>query len=178
VVGGNVYYDTPIIFNFNNQPIIWFKRDEDGYMTLNVRMLSTSSEPRMQMRDNFWLQRGSPEDLESPPSGKLLNVKYANGDSLRVRFFDLSSAEEAAKRYSDSQVDFLLENGVAFPLTAVEVHNDVAGTNIKFGPHSTEIGPVIMTGSCSIRYGAAIVMGPADNIPSSLEDRWSYDPEA
>jgi hypothetical protein len=34
------------------------------------------------------------------------------------------------------------------------------------------------TAYSSMSCGAAIVMGPADNIPSNLEDRWSYDLEA
>ncbi|MDP9457654.1 MAG: HNH endonuclease, partial [Actinomycetota bacterium] len=46
VVGGNFYYDTPIIFQYQGEPSIWFNRDEDGYLLLNVRMLSTSGQPR------------------------------------------------------------------------------------------------------------------------------------
>lgn len=176
VVGGMMYYDTPIIFNLNNQPIIWFTRDEDGYMLLNVRMVSTSEEARMVRRENFWLKQGTPEDLESPPHGKLLRVKYSNGDYLKVEFFEFESALAASSRYSEQQVDGLLAGDVTFPLTAVEVHNRVAGANIDFGPRKTRIGNIVMTGGGSIGSGAALIVGPADNISSNLTDRWHYDP--
>ena len=42
VVGGNFYYETPIVFQFRSEPIVWFNRDANGYLLLNVRMLSTS----------------------------------------------------------------------------------------------------------------------------------------
>jgi hypothetical protein len=71
------------------------------------------------MRENFWLKQGTPEDLESPPHGKLLRVKYSNGDYLKVEFFELESALAASSRYSEQQVDGLLAGDVTFPLTAV-----------------------------------------------------------
>ena len=176
VVGDNLFYNTPIIFNLNNHPVIWFKRDEDGYMLLNVRMLSMLPEPRAQIEDNFWIQSGDPEDLESPPSAKLLSVKYPNGDSVRVRFFELESAAEAAKNFSESQVESLVEYGVEFPITAVEVHNNIAGTNIEFGPG--RVGPVSITGSVIMGSMIAVSIGPSDNVPFEVfKDRWNYDPD-
>jgi hypothetical protein len=176
VVGGNMYYDTPIIFHLDNQPIIWLTRDEDGYMMLNVDMLSTSGEPRMQMRDNFWLQRGAPLDLESPPNGKLLRVKYHNGDFLEVKFLKLDSASSAASRYTEWQVARLVQSGINFPITAVEVHNCVAGTDIEFGRRGTSFGGGMITGSVFISTMAALVVGPDNNIPSDPADRWRYYP--
>jgi len=173
-VGGNLYYDTPIIFHLNNRPIIWFTRDADGYMLLNVNMLSTSEEPRMQMRDNFWLLQGTPLDLESPPNGKLLRVRYSNGDSLEVKFFQLDIASSAVSHYSQRQVSSLIERGVTFPLTAVEIHNRVAGTGIEFGPAGASFGGVMLTGSVFVSNIAALVVGPADNIPLDSTNRWSY----
>jgi hypothetical protein len=136
VVGGNFYYETPIIFQFRDEPGIWFNRDEAGYLLLNIRMLTVSGQPRVKIEDNFWLPRGDPDDLESPPSGKVLRVKYANGDSLGVEFFELESVSDARKRYSE------VEPGnwrVSFPITAVEVHMKVGGTDIEFGPHQTTL---------------------------------------
>jgi hypothetical protein len=173
-VGGNLYYDTPIIFHWNNRPIIWFTKDADGYMLLNVNMRSTSEEPRMQMRDNFWLLRGTPLDLESPPNGKLLRVRYSNGDSLEVKFFKLDSASSAASRFTERQVTSLIERGVKFPLTAVEIHNRVAGAGIEFGPAGASFGGGMMTESVFVSNTAALVIGPDDNIPLDPAKRWSY----
>jgi len=136
VVGGNFYYETPIIFQFRDVPIIWFNRDEDGYLLLNVRMLSVSREPRVQIEDNFWLSRGNPVDLESPPSGRLLSVSYSNGDALKVEFFELRSIADAIIRYPSARAE---EWGVPFPITSVEVHMKVAGTDIEFSPQQTTL---------------------------------------
>jgi hypothetical protein len=155
VVGGNFYYETPVIFQFRNEPIIWFNRDEEGYLLLNIRMLSTSGQPRMLIEDNFWLTQGDPDDLESPPSGKLLSVRYSNGDRLRVEFYELKTLATAQKRYSEAD-----PNGweVPFPMTAVEVQNRVGGTDIEFGPRQTSFGGVVISNCFAANCGAGIVL--------------------
>lgn len=157
VVGGNFYYETPIIFEFRSEPVIWFSRDEEGYLLLNIRMLTTSHEPRMEIQDNFWLSRGNPEDLESPPSGKLLSVKYAGGDALKIEFFKLESAVAARDRYAEAQPEGW---GISFPITAVEVYNRVGGTDIEFGPRETRLpGGVVMRNCLSIGCRVGIGLG-------------------
>ena len=134
VLGGNFYYETPVIFQFRSQPSIWLNRDDDGYLLLNIRMLTVSAEPRIQIEDNFWMSCGTPMDLESPPSGKLLQATYSNGDQLRIEFLELQSESSARTRYVDAQPETW---GVSFPITAVEVHKKVGGTEIAFGPRET-----------------------------------------
>jgi hypothetical protein len=149
VVGGSFYYETPIIFQYRDDPSIWFNRDDDGYLLLNIRMLSTAREPRIRVEDNFWVSKGDPEDLESPPSGKRLYVKYPNNDMLRIEYFELDSAEETQKRYPEGQLEKRLKElkDDPFPITAVEVHNRVGGTQIEFTPRETRmIGATIRNG--------------------------------
>lgn len=148
VLGGNFYYETPIIFQFRGQPVIWFNRDENGYLLLNIRMLTTSKEPRTHIQDNFWLARGDPVDLESPPSGKLLNVSYQNGDALKIEFFELCSVSDLKTRYSEVQD---VPSDIAFPNTAVEVHVNVAGAHIEFGPRETKLHGIHLRNCFSIR---------------------------
>ena len=136
VVGGNFYYQTPIIFQFRGDPIIWFNRDEEGYLLVNIRMLTISGQPRMIIQDNFWFSLGNPSDLECPPSGKVLSASYPNGDSLRVDFFELRSEGDLITRYPDSNPQ---QWGIPFPITGVEVHNKVGGTKFEFGPTSTTL---------------------------------------
>lgn len=147
VVGGNFYYDTPVVFEFRGEPAIWFNRDEDGYLLLNVRMLTRSGEPRVRIEDNFWLNRGEPEDLACPPSGKLLSVRYANGDALRIEFVELESAADAESRYADAQPK---QWDLSFPITAVEVYERVGGTGIEFGPRETRLAGLVMR-NCLVR---------------------------
>ncbi len=155
VVGGNFYYETPIIFRFRDDPSIWFNRDEDDRLLLNVRMLSASGEPRMRIEDNFWLNCGDPDDLESPPSGKFLHVKYSNGDMLKVQFFELESVAAAQKRYPSAHVEGWK---IPFPITAVEVQNRVGGTNIAFGPRQTTVGGITIKNGFAAYCGAGIAI--------------------
>lgn len=136
VVGGNFYYETPIIFQFRQQPAIWFNRDSEGYFLLNIKMLSIVREPRLCVEDNFWIETGNPVDLESPPSGKLLKVEYANGDKIRIEFMELNSIEDIIKRYPDSSPNSW---GIQFPITAVEIQEKVGGTEFEFGPRYSKL---------------------------------------
>lgn len=71
-------------------PVVWFNRDPSGRLLVNLNMLSTSSQPRMGMIDNFWLSAGTDEsDIVCPPSGRLISAKYPNGDQLKVEFASL-----------------------------------------------------------------------------------------
>jgi len=137
VVGGNFYYETPVIFKFREQPVIWFERDENDYLLLNLHMLSTSNEPRAYIKNNEWFNVGGEDDIECPPSAKKIKIKYPNGDLVSVEFFELKSLEEAKKRYSDAKVE---EWPVEFPLTAVEVTNIVANSGLEFNAKETKFG--------------------------------------
>ncbi len=90
-------------------------------------MLSTSREPRVVIEDNFWLKRGNPSDLISPPHGRLLQVKYTNGDMLKTEFFELESVAAANERYAEAAPN---NWDVSFPITAVEIHKKVGGTEL------------------------------------------------
>src|SRR3989442_14566184 len=131
VVGGSFYHETPVIVQFRGEPMIWFNRDEDGYLLFNIRMLTRSGEPRLRLEDNFWVTSGSPTDFECPPSGRIIHAKYANGDEIRVEFLELASSAQARERYPHARLDHWTW---ALPITAVEVEFTVGGTEIHFGP--------------------------------------------
>ena len=134
VVGGNFYLDTPVIVQFKTEPAIWFNRDEEEYLLINFRMLTTSGQPRVRLEDNYWMPRGDPHDLACPPNGKRLRVSYANGDYLGIEFFELNSADKFRDRYPDGG---RWAGEVPFPVTGVELTQRVGGTEIEFGPRET-----------------------------------------
>jgi hypothetical protein len=141
VVGGNFYYETPIVFRFRNTPVVWFRKDRDGYLLLNLRMMSLSTEPRVIMEDNFWISKGAPSDLHCPPSGRLIHVQYPNDDELRIEFLELFSPHDIETRYPGAKPkDWVrLDPSLEFPITAVEVQNQIGGTEYGFGPRSTKL---------------------------------------
>ena len=111
VVGGNFYYETPVILEFKGQPVIWFERDENDYLLLNLHMLSTTGEPRAFITNNEWFNVGGEEDIECPPSAKKVKISYPNGDFVSVEFFELNTIEEAQKRYPEARVAELTLGG-------------------------------------------------------------------
>jgi hypothetical protein len=80
IAGGNIYYQAAVVLQLCDRPVIWFERDREQNLLLNVDMISLSSEPRAYVQNNDWIVEGDPTDLESPPSGKLLKVGYPGGD--------------------------------------------------------------------------------------------------
>jgi hypothetical protein len=154
VVGGNFFHEQPVIFSFRREPIIFFNRDKDGHLLLNLKMLSKSKDPRARIEDNNWLSIGTPKDLVCPPSGKLLHVTYDNGDMARIEFRELRSAEEVKTRYPESRPEIW---EVKFPITSVEIQAEVGETNIQFGPRDTTIGGILMTNFFFSRNGGAAI---------------------
>lgn len=151
VVGGNFYYETPNIITIDNINLVSLVRDDDGYLRLNINMLSLEPEERIIIADNSWENIGSPIDLRSPPQGKELEVLYPNGDYLYLRFIELKNKEQAVERYSQEVFD-----GLAFPLTAVEVNMTIAGTKIELTPQKSRIGGIQITGCFSSHCGCGV----------------------
>lgn len=137
VVGGNFYYETPIIFKFRGRPVIWFERDENNYLLLNLHMLSTSNSPRAYIQNNEWFNVGGEENIECPPSAKKVKISYPNGDMISIEFFEINTIDEANKRYPDARA---CEWPIELPITAVEVTNIVANSGLEFDAKETKFG--------------------------------------
>lgn len=100
VIGGNFYVECPIALRVQEMPVVWFGRDEQRNVLVNLRQLTTSGEPRMVMIENFWITEGTVEhDIECPPSGRLVKASYPNGDRLRIEFRTHDSWEAFERRY-------------------------------------------------------------------------------
>jgi SEC-C motif len=140
VVGGVYFYETYKILVIDSKDIIWFNRDEDGYLRLNVRMLSILPKERAVIEDNMWVNIGDAADIKSPPQGKELEIRYENGDYLYVKFFELESVEQAFKKYGAAS---LLD--INYPITAVEINYKIGGTRIEFTPNGTSIAGAFLS---------------------------------
>lgn len=163
VAGGNFYYETPVIVQLRDQPLIWFNRDDDGYMLLNLLMPSLLREERLRVEDNFWRGIGNPQTFECPPSGKLVKVKYDNDDSLQVRFFELDSPESVL-RLPSMRTDEMGQINVSawqidFPITGVEVNLHAARTGLSFSPTHTIIATNTLRGNFFSHVQVGIQVG-------------------
>lgn len=134
VVGGNYYYETPRILVIDNHEVVSLTRDDDGYLLLNIEMLSLSNEVRLKMVENCWENIGEPVEMVCPPSGKDLRVLYKNGDSLAIHFYVVADHAAFQEKFKRSPYEVL-----EFPLTVAEVNCEVGGTDIKLTPTGTTI---------------------------------------
>lgn len=153
VIGGNFYYDQPVMVMIDGIEVVSLKRDEAGYLRLSLNMLSIYEEDRVIIDHNSWENIGYPRDLRSPPQGRELEISYPCGDRLHLRFIELKDAEHALSRYG---FDTLREQDLFhFPITAVEVEMTIAGTKIDFDSKETKFGGFRMQGSLMARNGKA-----------------------
>jgi hypothetical protein len=154
VVGGNFFYEQRVIFQLGEIPCIWFDRDEDGYLLLNFKMPTIGGRSRAQIDQNFWSVTPAVEEVICPPNGRLIEVKYPNGDKFRAEFYNADSSDELDKRYPPL-TPRRWYGAVQFPVTVVELWETAAGTNIEFGPKFSRLGGVQMTDGFSARNGGA-----------------------
>lgn len=152
VVGGNFYYETLRVLVVDEQDTVWFRRDEEGYLRLNVRIPSLSPEPRAVIEDSIWSNIGTPADLRSPPSGRSLEIRYETGDRLTVEFSEFRSQDDLYARY---RADVLLRwPQLELPITVVEVTLHVGGTGIALAADGTTV-----PGNNQLRGGFAAFCG-------------------
>lgn len=156
IVGGNHYLETYTIFRFQGNPIIWFTRDESNQLLLNLHPLTTTPEPRLVMEENYWLVHGNQEDLDCPPSGRLVHARYPNGDEIKIEFFEIEDQERLRDRYPDAHPQVY---EIEMPITAVEVMYRVANTSIDFGSTYTQLGGIHMRRSFLQNVGTVFDIG-------------------
>jgi hypothetical protein len=156
-LGGNFFYETYSIFEFRGERIVWLERNHEGYLQLNLRMITISGEPRVTIRNNDWNARGNEQDIECPPSGKRLNINYLGGDRAKVEFTELNSCQDANKRYKGMQFE---NYPIEFPITAVEAAMKVGGYPLEFDESGIKNGGGLLKNNLSIRCGTGFAFNP------------------
>jgi len=157
VVGGNFYYRTPVPVQFRGDPVVSTTRDEEGQLLVSLGMLTTSSESRLRMTENFWISEGRPSDLECPPSGRRIAVTYGNGDLLSIEFSGVSEPAELGTRYPDASPE---RWQLTYPVMTVEVRMRVGGTPLEFGPTQTTLpGNNMMRGCFAADCAVGLAFG-------------------
>jgi hypothetical protein len=164
LVGGNWYYETPIILRVGSTAAIWFGRDEDGYLLLNLRMPTLSGAPRAEIEENFFtIGRDHVVDIECAARGRTIQIEYPNGDLFRHEYRDVQDEGDLRARYGDL-VGPSVSDDINFPITVVEVSERTRNSQLDFDPKHTAIATNMMVGCWSIRNRVGIHLGvsPAD----------------
>lgn len=153
---------------------------------MNLSMPSASGEPRLEMRDNFWLTEGTNlRALNCPPSGRVVQARYNNDDLLRVEFRNVASLEELDRRYQtkvpkptrrsrrprlpepatpQSYADAVARDGITFPLAVAEITMRLPGTGLVLSSSKTGLGTNSIMGGWMSHCGVGIQIGPATNV--------------
>lgn len=167
VVGGNLFYEVPRILVVDDVEVVALYRDADGYLRLNINMLSLEAEDRLIVDRNEWKNVGDPLDLRSPPQGKELEVKYRNGDYLHLRFFVIEDFKTLFKRYPLIGSD---DNGIiTYPVTIVEVNFRAAGADVEVTPDGTKFNKCAINGVFVAYCGGGICI--------STRNKWRQNPQ-
>jgi hypothetical protein len=110
VVGGTFFYECTTVVMVQGVPAVWFGRDEQGNVLVNLQQITVSGELRMLMIENFWITEGTAEhDIECPPSGRLVKASYSNGDRLRVEFQSHASWDDFERRFPQPKLGKMLK---------------------------------------------------------------------
>jgi hypothetical protein len=158
VVGGVFYFENEYLITAGGEPVLWFQRGENGELLVNLRMsLGRDPSTRLQIDQNDFVLAGDAVDVECPPSGKSLKIRYAEGDRIELAFVELANADAAYHRYGDKGVPPQFCE-VSWPLTAVEVVIEVTNTGISFGPQATSIGSSVVMGGWLVRNGVGMAL--------------------
>jgi hypothetical protein len=129
---------------------------------MQTAMLTTTGheQERIRIQDNDFIVRGTPADFETPPSGRLLRVRYRNGDYMRVEFREIRSLEAAARRFPHVGQAGIAMIEPAWPMTFVIITMRAGGTNVQFGPTSTRLpGNNTIIGSVMSHCGVGLSFG-------------------
>lgn len=146
VVAGNFFHRVDTVLEVNEVKSVWFDRDEQGYLLLNVRMPTLSKEPRARIEQNTWITNPGVEEVICPPHGRLIDIKYRNGDKFRVEFFSAETAGALSKRYPPqgfwTGMDF-----INYPITVAEIWATATGAPISLTPTSIEFASNTISGN-------------------------------
>jgi hypothetical protein len=165
LAGGNWYYDTPVPLQIGSTDAIALTRDADGYLLLNLRMPSTSGQPRVRIEGNYiTVGRDHVADIDCATRGRTIRITYPNGDQFSHEYRDVESEDELRARYGQLVGPQRVHEDIIFPLTVVEVSEKVASTTLEFGPTQTLVAGTVIRGCWSIsnRVGVGIGVTPEE----------------
>jgi len=89
--GDSIGYDVSYVLTIDEEPVIWFERDEDGYERLNLLIKDSQGNTILYMKNNDWIVfTNEIFDFECPAKGQTLKViSKDKKTNFELRFDDL-----------------------------------------------------------------------------------------
>lgn len=155
--GGCYYYRVDCtLFQFRGSDLITLSRDEDGCVRASAFLPSRPGQARLKMFENVFFDIGDVSDFECPPSGRLIDARYADGDRLRIEFREVRTDQDATGRYPG--IGSRLLSQIAFPFTAVELTLVTLGGHVCYSPTEGSIGGFSLAGNSFVNVEAGAII--------------------
>ena len=163
VLGSNFVYDSPILFLYNGQALIRFRRDTQGHLLVYLRMPKTPTKAEFVVDGNDWvLSRDDVTDVECSPGGDKLAVVYKNGDTLGLTFREMASVDTISRHYpaSSSPLTRRFLTSLQYPLVTVEFRIKVAALDMDINVDAMHLPRATTVMNCvSSGYLVAFAVG-------------------
>jgi hypothetical protein len=96
--GGNEAIGANVFLMVRGRKMVWFTRDAEGQMLLNIDVQTADGNPLFKMEDNDWTASKESADIEAPPGGRKISCKWKPLEpkgltELALSFEDLLESE-------------------------------------------------------------------------------------
>jgi hypothetical protein len=104
LLAGGFYYNPRVFLRLEGRDIVWFNRDENNSLLMNLDIRDASDHPVILMSDNDWLEVGVADgidDIKLKPGGYALTVKASQLGiffSIEFRNFDQEALKELGQK--------------------------------------------------------------------------------
>ncbi len=149
------------IVSFWGKPTIWFNRDKNNNMLLNLDFSNVWSKDCLIMKDNLWTLTKNSIDVICPPSGHYIHVQYEGNDFIEIKF-DTCRNDEQAKKLMSHREYYSISKYINFPITTVNLRLSACNGDFKvehgyieFPGRNKIFGGVCMFGGNLAGFGSA-----------------------
>lgn len=98
---GGFYLDSHVYLRIDGQNIIWFNRDKENNILLNLNIVDMNGDSVVLIENNDWISIGSSEeidDIEVPPCGRSLTIKAKNLGLQRINITFIEASQLALRK--------------------------------------------------------------------------------
>jgi len=166
-LGSIITADVVYVLNSNRGPVVYFRKDGDGYDRLNLAISSPSGSPILKMEDNWWtVNPRNLFDLECSARGRTLHIRSNDGSTdFTMRFDDLQidqfSTELEQAGFSKRATDLLLkeiESPATVPVWSLTGSLFTGGINVRMTPGITYVGSTVIHNGLSIKCETGLMI--------------------